>query len=54
MYKNAAEAEAREKIRNLVQNYCNTFHNQTAYQKGDRIPYASRVYDSAEMCSLVD
>ncbi len=54
MFKNAAEAEAREKILNLVQNYCNTFHKQSVYQKGDRIPYASRVYDSAEMCSLVD
>ena len=38
----------------LVKEYCDTYHKKTEYHKGDRIPYASRVYDSAEMVNLVD
>ena len=31
------------------------YHNKKKpYQKGDRIPYASRVYDAEEMVNLVD
>ncbi|MDD2973385.1 MAG: lipopolysaccharide biosynthesis protein RfbH, partial [Lachnospiraceae bacterium] len=38
-----------------VKEYCETYHNQKKdYQEGERIPYASRVYDSKEMCNLVD
>ena len=37
-----------------VREYCDTFHKPKAYHEGDRIPYASRVYDSAEMTNLVD
>ena len=49
------EAEAKEKILRSVREYCDTFHNkQTEYKEGDRIPYASRVYDSEEMVNLVD
>lgn len=54
MFENHTEAEAREKILSLVKEYCGIYHTKNPYQKGDRIPYASRVYDSAEMCSLVD
>ncbi len=54
MFENQTEAEAREKILLSVKEYCNTYHKKKPYKKGDRIPYASRVYDSAEMCSLVD
>lgn len=48
------EQQAREEILQKVREYCNTYHNQKHYQEGDRIPYASRVYDSAEMVNLVD
>ena len=48
------EREARETILALVKDYCERYHSKPAYKKGDRIPYASRVYDSEEMCNLVD
>lgn len=39
----------------LVKEYANTFHNnETEYKKGDRIPYASRVYDENEFVNLID
>ncbi len=44
-----------DKILEMVREYCDTFHNQEeAYKEGDRIPYASRVYDHEEMELLVD
>ncbi len=49
------EKQAREQILELVKDYCNTYHNQKKeYVEGQRIPYASRVYDSEEMVNLVD
>lgn len=54
MFEHATEAEARELILLSVKEYCDTYHKKKQYHKGDQIPYASRVYDSAEMCSLVD
>ena len=54
MSKFVSEKEAREKILQDVREYCETFHKKPAYKEGDRIPYASRVYDSEEMCNLVD
>ena len=49
------EKQAREQILELVKDYCETYHNQKKeYKQGDRIPYASRVYDSEEMVNLVD
>lgn len=49
------EQQAREEILSMVKEYCDTYHNvKKPFQEGDRIPYASRVYDSAEMCNLVD
>lgn len=48
------EKSARDNILNSVKEYCNKFHKKAEYQKGDRIPYASRVYDSEEMINLVD
>lgn len=49
------EKQAREQILELVKEYCNTYHNQKKqYVEGQRIPYASRVYDSEEMVNLVD
>lgn len=49
-----SEQQAREEILQRVKEYCDNYHNQKHYQEGDRIPYASRVYDSAEMVNLVD
>ena len=44
-----------DKILEMVREYCDTYHNQDeAYKEGDRIPYASRVYDHEEMENLVD
>ncbi|MGN0161746.1 MAG: lipopolysaccharide biosynthesis protein RfbH [Lachnospiraceae bacterium] len=55
MFKNKTESQAREEILALVKEYAEQFHNQDKkYVEGDRIPYASRVYDSAEMVNLVD
>lgn len=48
------EREARENILKEVKEYCEKYHQKPAYKEGDRIPYASRVYDSEEMCNLVD
>lgn len=48
------EIEARKEILNIVGEYCDAFHNRKKYEYGDRIPYASRVYDREEMCNLVD
>jgi CDP-6-deoxy-D-xylo-4-hexulose-3-dehydrase len=48
------EQEARMEILSAVKAYCDTFHGGTQYMPGDRIPYASRVYDSEEMVSLAD
>lgn len=49
------EQQAKEEILNLVKEYCDTYHNVgKTFEKGNRIPYASRVYDSHEMVNLVD
>lgn len=45
----------KNEILNLVREYARKYHNQnTSYTSGDRIPYASRVYDEEEICNLVD
>ena len=54
MFDNKNELEAREEILGMVDEYCKKYHNQKQYKEGDRIPYASRVYDSKEMMNLVD
>lgn len=51
---NKSEAEARKEILALVKEYAEEFHKKKEYREGDRIPYASRVYDSSEMVNLVD
>ncbi|MDY3740241.1 MAG: lipopolysaccharide biosynthesis protein RfbH [Selenomonadaceae bacterium] len=51
------EAEAREEIKNLVAKFYNEFkktEQDKEFVPGDRISYASRVYDEKEMCTLVD
>ena len=54
MFEHETEAQAREEILNLVAEYCDRFHQKKPYEEGDRIPYASRVYDHQEMVNLVD
>ncbi|MBQ8804700.1 MAG: lipopolysaccharide biosynthesis protein RfbH [Tyzzerella sp.] len=55
MFQNKTEQQAREEILELVKEYCDTYHNvKKDFKEGDRISYASRVYDSAEMVNLVD
>ena len=54
MFDNKNELEAREEILAMVDEYCKKYHNQKQYKEGDRISYASRVYDSQEMMNLVD
>lgn len=49
------EQDMKNHILELVKEYCETYHNkQKNFTEGDRIPYASRVYDSEEMVNLVD
>jgi len=54
IFENKTEQEAREEILGLVKEYANTYHNNDEYKKGDRIPYASRVYDENEFVNLID
>ena len=55
MFENKTEAQAREEILAMVAEYAEKFHNQKKdFKEGDRIPYASRVYDKDEMVKLVD
>lgn len=50
------QEQARQEILDLVAEYCGQYHigNKKAFEPGDRIPYASRVYDAREMVNLVD
>lgn len=54
VFENKTETQAREEILALVEEYCDRFHQKKPYKEGDRIPYASRVYDKQEMRNLVD
>lgn len=50
-----SEAEARDEIKQLVTEYYHAYkENKNEFQPGDRINYASRVFDEKEMCSLTD
>ncbi len=55
MFENMTEEQARKQILELVNEYCDSYHNKKkSFSEGDRIPYASRVYDHSEMVNLVD
>ena len=55
MFDNMTEQQAKAQILEMVDGYCKKYHNQQKpFEEGDRIPYASRVYDSQEMMNLVD
>ena len=51
---NLSAQAAREALLAQVQKYADTYHKRKEYQPGDYIPYAGRVYDSEELCALVD
>lgn len=49
------EAEARKQIKELVTEYYHKYkEKKAAFQVGDRINYAARVFDEKEMCALTD
>ncbi|MCR4798623.1 MAG: lipopolysaccharide biosynthesis protein RfbH [Lachnospiraceae bacterium] len=55
MFENKTEEQAKKEILDLVAEYCDTYHNKKKpFEPGDRITYASRVYDHEEMVNLVD
>ena len=54
MFEHMTEQEAKKQILDMVGAYCDQYHQKKPYQEGERIPYASRVYDREEMTNLVD
>ncbi|MHB1315841.1 MAG: lipopolysaccharide biosynthesis protein RfbH [Christensenellales bacterium] len=55
MFERMTEKQAKEQILKMVSEYCCTYHNQNkGFFEGNRIPYASRVFDQEEMVNLVD
>ncbi len=54
MFENMTETQAKQQILDMVAEYSDTYHKKNVYKEGDRIPYASRVYNHEEMCNLVD
>lgn len=54
MLDNFNQEEDKGKILKLVSEYYDKYHKKADFVEGERIPYASRVYDNAEMCNLVD
>ena len=49
------QEEAKKEILDLVAEYAGNYHSKNGdFKEGDRIPYASRVYDEKEMVNLVD
>ncbi|MCL1984502.1 MAG: lipopolysaccharide biosynthesis protein RfbH [Methanomassiliicoccaceae archaeon] len=54
MFEGKTEKQARSEILEMVSEYCGRYHKKEAYKEGQRIPYASRVYDRDEMVNLVD
>ena len=50
-----SKEQDKARILEYVKEYCEKYHKpKTDFEEGDRIPYASRVYDSEEMTNLVD
>lgn len=54
MFENMTEQQARDKILEMTEEYFKSFCGGKPFSVGDRIPYAARVYDQAEMRNLVD
>ncbi|GHV93949.1 lipopolysaccharide biosynthesis protein RfbH [Spirochaetia bacterium] len=54
MFEKMNKDEAIGLILDSVKEYYHTFMQKPPYKEGDRIPYASRVFDEREMVNLVD
>ena len=55
MFENMTKEQARDEILKATAEFAKKYHNQDKpFEEGDRIPYASRVYDQDEMVNLVD
>ncbi|MFQ7124363.1 MAG: lipopolysaccharide biosynthesis protein RfbH [Eisenbergiella sp.] len=55
MFEGKNEEQARKEVLDAVHAYCDKYHNiKKPFAEGQRIPYASRVYDSEEMVRLAD
>lgn len=54
MSDNLNQQKDKEEILKLVSDYYDKYHKRSGYVEGQRIPYASRVYDNDEMMNLVD
>ena len=55
MFEGRTEEQARAELLQMVKEYYELFHKkEDNYTQGQHIPYASRIYDSEEMCNLVD
>lgn len=54
MLEGLKKEQAKETVLKLVEEYWSIFHQGQEIDTTARIPYAGRVYDSREMCNLVD
>lgn len=54
MINNLNQEKDKQDILKLVSEYYDKYHTKAPYKDGDRISYASRVYDNDEMVNLVD
>lgn len=54
MFESMTKDEATKKILESVAEYYKTYMRKSEYKDGDRISYASRVFDEKEMVNLVD
>jgi CDP-6-deoxy-D-xylo-4-hexulose-3-dehydrase len=55
MFENINEQQAKASILSMVKEYYEVFYNTPKeFHEGDRIPYAGRIFDGAEMTNLVD
>ena len=54
MFKSMNKEEAAKKILESVSEYYKAYMVKPEYKDGDRISYASRVFDEKEMINLVD
>ena len=54
MQENKKEKAAREKVLKAATFYYEQFHKKMKYSKGDKIPYAARVYDEKEIVNSID
>lgn len=54
MFENMTKSEAHDSILNTVKEYYTHYMQNQPYKDGDRIPYASRVFDEHELLNLID